>query len=205
VRTLAILLMCSSVCGAQVPREALPYRNDLIRESRAVWGMDAPVATFAGQIHQESRWNASAKSPVGAAGMAQFMPATASWICGFAKDLPPGCNVLNPNWAIRALVTYDKYLYDRTPKVGNTCGRMWAALRGYNGGLGHWNKEWQNAGRPSNLKLADASCGTASRAIKHCRENLTYPEKIVTRWQPLYNKAGWGAGVCDYPDVECLQ
>lgn len=47
--------------AAQVPTAALRYRADLIRSSRSVWGMDAPVATFAGQIHQESQWRANAR------------------------------------------------------------------------------------------------------------------------------------------------
>lgn len=203
MKMFALLLMCAPVL-AQVPRESLQYRNDLIREARSVWGMDAPVATFAGQIHQESMWKANARSHVGASGMAQFMPATAKWICGMRPDLPNGCNTLNPAWAIRALVVYDKYLYDRTPKEGTTCGRTWAALRGYNGGLGHWSKEWANAGQPSDLRIADNFCGTARRSVKHCPENLGYPVKITTRWQPLYVSAGWGPGICTYPDVECL-
>lgn len=39
-----------------IPRAALQYRGQLIREARAVWGMEAPVAIFAAQIHTESNW-----------------------------------------------------------------------------------------------------------------------------------------------------
>ncbi|WZB64465.1 lytic transglycosylase domain-containing protein [Achromobacter xylosoxidans] len=46
--------------------------------------MDAPVSTFAAQIHQESAWRPGAVSAVGAQGMAQFMPATSSWIAGLS-------------------------------------------------------------------------------------------------------------------------
>jgi soluble lytic murein transglycosylase-like protein len=38
-----------------------------------------PVEFFARVIWQESRFDAHAVSPKGAAGIAQFMPATASW------------------------------------------------------------------------------------------------------------------------------
>jgi len=44
------------------------------------WGLEAPVALFAAQVHQESGWREDARSPVGALGLAQFMPGTAAWI-----------------------------------------------------------------------------------------------------------------------------
>jgi soluble lytic murein transglycosylase-like protein len=66
--------------------------------------------TFAAQLHQESGWRPDAVSPVGAQGLAQFMPATADWI----SQLMPGLNSrepFNPAWAIRALVSYDRWLW----------------------------------------------------------------------------------------------
>jgi soluble lytic murein transglycosylase-like protein len=174
----------------------LQYRADLIRAARVEWGMGAPVATFAAQIHQESHWRPDARSPVGASGLAQFMPATATWLCGRSPDLPPGCNTMNAAWALRALIAYDRYLFELTPTAGDDCGRMWAALRGYNGGFGHWRTEWRNAGSPAELRDADAACGTGRRSARHCPENLGYPRRIIERWQPAYVAAGWGAGVC---------
>ena len=44
-----------------------------------------PVEFFARVIWQESRFDAMAVSPKGAAGIAQFMPATASWHAGMAS------------------------------------------------------------------------------------------------------------------------
>ena len=38
-----------------------------------------PAALFLGLVQQESGWNPSAVSAVGAQGMAQFMPTTAVW------------------------------------------------------------------------------------------------------------------------------
>lgn len=190
---MVLAILTGPAWAADVPRAALPYKSDLTREARLVWGLNAPVSTFAGQIHQESGWNPRAVSPVGARGMAQFMPATARWICG-AYDLD-GCDTTNPRWALRALITYDRHLYDRTPD-GDECGRMWAALRGYNGGLGHWLAEWRSAGKPADLRAADAACGTARRSVKHCPENIGYPRRIIEHHQPRYEAAGWGRGVC---------
>ncbi|WP_349816831.1 transglycosylase SLT domain-containing protein [Acidovorax sp. SUPP3434] len=60
------------------PRQRSKHRSLLIRSAHAVWGLDAPVAVFTAQVHQEreSAWRAGAASHVGAAGLAQFMPAT---------------------------------------------------------------------------------------------------------------------------------
>ncbi|ECY5329999.1 transglycosylase SLT domain-containing protein, partial [Salmonella enterica subsp. enterica serovar Typhimurium] len=135
---IAWLLWCggffSQARAAQPPQAALQYRDDVIRNARLEWGLSAPVADFAAQLHQESGWRPDAVSPVGAQGLAQFMPATADWI----SQLMPGLNSrepFNPAWAIRALVSYDRWLWQRV-SAANNCERMAMTLSGYNGGLG---------------------------------------------------------------------
>lgn len=66
---------------------------------------------------------------------------------------------------------------------------MWVALRGYNGGLGHWQNERRRAVSDSR-EAVDEACGTASRAAVHCVENLSYPRRILIVLQPLY--FDWG-------------
>lgn len=168
-----------------VPREAIQYRRDLTRAAHNIWGLGAPVATFAAQIHQESAWRADARSPY-AHGLAQFTPASADWIGGLDRDLA-NPDTGNPIWALRALVRYDRWLWDRFPASGNAspCGRMGVALRGYNGGLGYVQKE-ARTGKPC----------TAFRSVASCRENLDYPQRILGRLEPVYERAGWGLGVC---------
>lgn len=170
------------------------YKRELRRAAYAIWGLDAPVATFAAQIQQESAWRPDAVSYVGASGMSQFMPATARWICGAYPELPAGCDTTNPTWAMRALVTYDKHLYDRLKIASSECNRMWAALRSYNGGEGHWRKEAALTECPMDRYNVDAQCGKASRSVKHCAENLGYPQRIIERHQPRF--LTWGRGVC---------
>jgi soluble lytic murein transglycosylase-like protein len=174
-----------------VPQAALGYRADLIRTARTVWGMQAPVASFAAQIHQESGWRRDAVSQVGAAGLAQFMPATSKWISTLDPQLQ-GNQPFNTAWAMRAMVTYDLWLFERTPAGYSRRDRMWVALRAYNGGLGHWQAEARKAASPARADV-DAACGTAKRARIHCKENLGYPERILVALQPRY--AGWGPGV----------
>ncbi len=187
------LLACALPVGAQVPQAAQQHRALLVRAAHAAWGLDAPVAVFAAQVHQESGWRADAVSHVGAQGLAQFMPSTTRWIAGLSPDLAAQ-QPFNVAWALRALVTYDRWLYDRTPARYTPHERMWVALRGYNGGLGHWQAEAAATGavQPTRAQV-DAACGSAKRAPVHCRENLGYPHRILVVLQPRYLQ--WGPGL----------
>ena len=188
-----VAIAIASCAQAQVPQASQQYRGLLVRTAHAAWGLDAPVAAFAAQVHQESAWRSDAVSHVGAQGLAQFMPATTKWIAGLHPDLASQ-QPFNPAWAFRALVTYDLWLYDRAPAHYSSRDRMWVALRAYNGGLGHWQKEAASTGlaQPSRAQV-DAACGTARRAALHCKENLGYPHRILVVLQPRY--AAWGPGL----------
>lgn len=179
--------------AGSIPREAQQHRLTLKREAQLAWGLGAPVATFAAQVHQESRWRSNATSPVGAQGMAQFMPATSQWIGGLYASLGERAPT-NPVWALRALVTYDKWLFDRI-KAADDCQRMAFALSAYNGGLG-WVYKRQKISPAPGVCL-DSTCKLnpgvtpASQA-----ENQHYPEVILRKHTPLYTAAGWGQGAC---------
>ena len=174
-----------------VPAAAYKYRAELTRAAHTQWGLDAPIAALAAQVHQESGWRADAVSRVGAQGMAQFMPATATWWCKLNDLTPEQCQPRNPTWALRAMVGYDKHLFDRTPPGMSDFDRLWVALRAYNGGLGHWQAEAKASGVPQpSREQVDAACGKARRHISHCPENLQYPARILGVLQPRY--AGWG-------------
>jgi hypothetical protein len=177
---------------AQVPAKAASYRAELTRAAHSQWGLDAPIAALAAQVHQESGWRPDAVSRVGASGMAQFMPATATWWCQLNRLTPAQCQPTNATWALRSLAGYDKYLWDRVPERFNAHDRMWVTLRGYNGGLGHWQAEARYAADNSRRAI-DAACGRARRHASHCAENLGYPQRILVLLQPRY--AAWGASV----------
>jgi soluble lytic murein transglycosylase-like protein len=188
----AIAWACLNPVQAQAPAAAARYKLTLLREAHGQWGLDAPVAAFAAQVHQESGWRPDAVSRVGARGLAQFMPATARWWCERTGTPTADCLPHNPAWALRAMVGYDKFLYERTPVRFGRFDRLWLALRGYNGGAGHWQAEARSTGlvAPTVAEI-DAACGQARRARVHCRENLHYPRRILLELQPRY--AGWGA------------
>lgn len=104
----AVLLWCggffSQASAAQPPQAALQYRDEVIRHARLEWGLSAPVADFAAQLHQESGWRPGAVSPAGAQGMAQFMPATADWISRTIPELrsrePFNPSGLSGHWSV---------------------------------------------------------------------------------------------------------
>ena len=191
-----IALFCAAVWSfsahaQDIPRAALKHRAELTRAAHAAWGLDAPIAVFAAQIHQESGWKPEAVSRVGAVGMAQFMPATARWWCDAHGLSATACQPTNPAWAMRALVGYDRWLYDRV-RGPSEFDRIWAALRAYNGGLGHWQQE-AKAAQTVQRPAVDAACGTAKRHASHCAENLGYPRRILNVLQARY--LAWGRGV----------
>ncbi|ECG4947681.1 lytic transglycosylase domain-containing protein [Salmonella enterica subsp. enterica serovar Llandoff] len=181
--------------AAEPPAAAKPYRAEVIRNARAVWGMDAPVADFAGQFQQESGWNPAARSPVGAQGMAQFMPSTADWISQQFPELRER-EPFNPSWAIRALVQYDQWLWQRVSGLDN-CQRMAFALSAYNGGLGWVNRDKKLAtqrGLDAGVWFDAVATVNAGRSAANWRENRGYPQRILYQNAPRY--LSWGGANC---------
>jgi hypothetical protein len=185
-----LALVAGAVFGAEVPRDALKFQRQLTGEARVVWGLDAPVPAFAAQIHQESAWRPDAQSPF-AQGLTQFTPGTAKWIAGvYPKELGDA-NPFNPGWAIRALVRYDRWLWDRNP-AATDCDRFAFALESYNAGLGWVQKETKEAirrGAPVGVWWGERE-KVCLRAGWACKESRDYPKRILLKHQPVYRN--WG-------------
>ena len=98
---------------SEYPPRRAQYRTELVRSARVVWGLDAPIAVFAAQVHTESWWRNNTVSHAGAQGLAQFMPSTARWLPSVAPETGKPAP-FNPGWSLRALCTYDKWLWERT-------------------------------------------------------------------------------------------
>ncbi|TBU75215.1 lytic transglycosylase domain-containing protein [Pseudomonas daroniae] len=182
-----------------VPRDAEQYRRILVRAAHAEWGLDAPVATFAAQVHQESAWRANAKSHAGAQGLAQFMPATSSWMAELYPASLGDNQPYNPGWALRAMVTYDRWLYARNQTAASECDRWAFTLAGYNGGQGWVNRDRKLAsakGADQRVWFDSVERFNDGRSAANFRENRGYPRAILLRWERVYVTAGWGSGVC---------
>jgi len=199
-----VLIVLATSCqpasaDASIPQVAEQYRRTLVRVAHSGWGLDAPIATMAGQIHQESRWQVDARSPVGAQGLAQFMPATADWMAELYPRSLGQAQPYNPGWAMRAMVAFDLWLYERNQAAASECDRWAFVLSGYNGGQGWVNREKRLASAKGADQLAwfdSVERHNAGRSAANFRENRHYPRAILLRWEPLYAAAGWGPGVC---------
>ena len=101
---------CNAAAEVTIPRAAQQYRATLVRAAHATWGLDAPVAVFAAQVHTESWWRNDTVSHAGAQGLAQVMPATARWLPSVAPETGKPAP-FNPGWSLRALCVYDKWLW----------------------------------------------------------------------------------------------
>ena len=175
--------------NADVPRESLKYKRELIRQSRIIWGLNAPIPLFASQIHQESTWNHLAKSKY-AKGLTQFTDSTAEWMIEIFPQLKRA-NVYNPNWSIRAMLLYDSWLDDRIKSI-DECNQWAMILSSYNGGLTWLNRDKALAeAKGSNPNIwwnhVEKYSNRADWAI---RENRNYSKSIIFKHQNLY--ADWG-------------
>jgi soluble lytic murein transglycosylase-like protein len=193
------LLWCggffSQADAAQPPAAAQQYRNDVIRNARIDWGLNAPIADFAAQLHQESGWNPRAVSPVGARGLAQFMPSTSAWISNAIPALAAN-QPFNPSWAIRALTSYDRWLWQRI-SAANSCEQIAMTLSGYNGGLGWVQRDQKLAaqrGLDSQRWFSQVATVNAGRHDAAWRENRHYPQRILLELAPRY--LTWGGRSC---------
>lgn len=199
VALILALVSCAPARAEGIPAAAEHYQRELTRIVQQEWGLSGPVTVHAAQIHQESAWRPDVDSPVGAKGMAQFMPATADWIAEIYPDLGQAAPY-SPGWAMRAMVRYDRHIMERV-KPWNArdmpaCD-LWAfTLSGYNGGPG-----WVTRDR----RLAKAAGHDPDRWWGHVerftnradwarRENRQYPERILLELTPRYANAGWQGG-----------
>ncbi len=183
---------------ALVPEASARYRHAVEQAVAEVWGITGSPARLAAQMHAESNWRIGARSPVGAQGMAQFMPATARWI---AREFPARLGTFDP-WdpaqAVLAAAIYDHYLLQRNP--GATPCDSWSfALSAYNGGERALRAEQRLAQANDRARTrwqGDVEKQRA-RSMSAWRENRGYVHRILYVLEPLYLRAGWsGEAVC---------
>ena len=189
---------CEPVAADAIPHAANAHRATLVRSAHYVWGLDAPIATFAAQVHQESTWRSNVTSHAGAQGIAQFMPATAQWMADIYPNTLTSPQPFNPGWALRAMVQYDSWLYTRN-QAESPCERWAMTLAAYNGGQGWVNRDRRLALASGASELAwfnSIELFNAGRSISNFTENRNYPRRILMQLEPIYVAAGWGSGVC---------
>ena len=179
------LWLSPSACNAGTTIDRCrKYLPQMTREARYFIGMYAPTHLFMGQVEQESRCNEGITAFDGGQGLGQFMPATAAEVHereSALRELGARPIPYDPRWAIRALVLYDRWLYQRT-----VCEGWYFAFRAYNGGLTGINREILTAlscGEPE----VEAQCKRRVLVLKSgsklslCQVNIDYPYQISRR------------------------
>jgi soluble lytic murein transglycosylase-like protein len=197
-----LLSMCTGAAAATAEPPRIPVRADgyaklLEREAVGRFGLSAPVALLAAQLHQESHWRTDARSPY-AQGLAQFTPATAAWIPGVCADLGPP-NVWDARWSIRAQACYMRHLHRQLADAATPCDRWAMTLSAYNGGLGWLSRDRRLASDKGSdpARWFDHVEQYSKRAAWAIRENRDYPRRILLQLEPLYLSAGWpGSATC---------
>jgi soluble lytic murein transglycosylase-like protein len=179
-----------------VPQTSARYRIALEREVAANFGVAAPTARIAAQIHQESLWRPTAKSAY-AVGLSQFTLPTAEWLPTVCPSVGPP-DPWDAAWSIRAIACYDAWIYQRV-RAATECDRWAFVLAAYNGGIGWIPRDRAHAAKHG----ADPQRWWghveyySTRSARALVENRGYPRRILLLLEPAYVRAGWpGAVVC---------
>lgn len=173
------------------PDRCLQYRSLLIRESQAVYGINAPVPMQVAKLRQESSCRAEVTAWDDGRGLAQFMDGTAAHVAAMFPELGPPAPY-DSRWAIRAMVRYDKWLYARV-KGDTVCERWAAALKAYNAGLGYVQRAQRRSPTPGIWFNATENIN-AGQSVQNFEHSRRYPRVILFKHQPLY--AHWGVVTC---------
>lgn len=130
---------------------------------------------YKAQLWQESRLKPNARSPAGALGIAQFMPAT--WDEWAPKAGYPDADRTDPEASIMTGAAYMDYLinawYWQRPLIDRHC----LALASYNAGKGNLIKAQQKAGNP--VLYSEIIKGLPEVTREHSRETTNYVQKIL--------------------------
>lgn len=135
---------------------------------------------FKAQMYQESLFDPHARSPVGALGVAQFMPGTWRDMVR-ALRIPEGIEPTNPQWAIRAAAYYMATLRRQWSSSRTEMDRTMLAMASYNAGFGNLIKAQREArgARPYGDIMAQLHLVTGT---KNAQQTRTYVKRILEYW-----------------------
>ncbi len=159
---------------------------------KAAWRRNLPEYHWGlgwAQLWQESRLNPNATSPVGAAGVGQFMPGT--WRDMQKRNIvPDGVSVRNVHYNIHASASYMRIQLNGWQRQGRTQGDLYdLGLAGYNAGRGHLYKS---------QRLCDGAMSYSGIIAclpdvtgEHSKETIDYVEKIHHWYTQRFKRRLW--------------
>jgi hypothetical protein len=178
LRMLALALLIGLVAGCTAQAAPFPTQYDrTIKEATVRWMPGVDWRLWKAQLWQESRLDPLARSPAGADGLAQFMPAT-------AKEIWPllGYGVVDRRLAepsINAGAFYMARLRRSWTARRPEADRHDLAMASYNAGLGHILAAQRACGGPPLYR--DIMACLPQITHQHARETLGYAPS-VRRW-----------------------
>lgn len=145
------------------------------------WALSLHFPTLDWRIYkallwQESRFNAQAVSPVGAQGIAQFMPAT--WAEWAPKAGMAGKRPYDAEASIITGACYLAHLYGSWHSPRPDIDRICLMLASYNAGLGNLLKAQKKVG--GKLLYKEIIQGLPEVTGKHSKETIDYVQKILS-------------------------
>jgi len=179
LRWLGVCFLLGSILGCQAQASPLiPERYDReIRTASETWLPGLPWELWKAQLFQESRLRPDAVSPVGARGLAQFMPGTWREV---AAALRYDASV-SPH-SIEPAILAGAYYMAQQRRAWRTVAdfdRHRLAAAGYNAGLGNIRKASRRAGGATDWTSVAAALPDVTG--RHALETQTYVTRIW-RW-----------------------
>lgn len=179
-------------------RACEPYRDQIRSAVKRYWGIYNYPAAWVAQLYQESLCRPDARSPVGASGLAQFMPATWREVSTQLR-LPPNASP-HDDVAIRAGAFYMARMMGIWTSQRPRHERWRLGLASYNAGAGNII----NAQRACNGARMWGQIQICLPRItgRNAEETRTYVERIQIWWRatggcaalaaPLEIQSEWG-------------
>lgn len=183
LRFIALAIVVGMLLGcAPAAASIFPAKYDReIKRSVETWWPDYPSwAAWKGQLYQESRLDPAAVSPVGAAGLAQFMPGTWAQIARELR-LPAGVSP-HHEIAIEAGAYYMAKLRRQWSAPRPADDRQRLAQASYNAGLGHLLAAQRACGGPP--LYSDIIACLPAITGRHSRETIAYVKRIA-KWRAM--------------------
>jgi soluble lytic murein transglycosylase-like protein len=157
--------------------------NQLIKNAARAYLPGGDWRLLKAQLMQESRLKPDAVSPVGAQGIAQFMPATWSEMKKtLARDLGIiDADPFNAHHAIPACAIYMRKCYEKWTAPRPELDRYCLALASYNAGTGNILEAQELSGGANDYVSIIAYLHRVT-GIKNATETRTYVENIFGYW-----------------------
>lgn len=174
-----LVVMCSSPADA---RGRFPDRyDDAIRSAAERWLPGWDWRLYKAQLYQESMLDPDARSPVGASGIAQFMPAT--W-----REVAPAIGAGNrartePRPAIKAGAYYDAKLQRIWTAPRPKADRISLVLASYNAGAGNVLDAQRACGGPNQYACVIRCLPEITG--EHAQETRTYVKRTWRWWRAM--------------------